>query len=129
MSGDMCDVHAINPEKVARAKAALVSDETAVRLSDAFKVLGDPTRIKIIFALLGEELCVCDIAATLQMSQSAVSHQLGSLRRERLVKRRKAGRSVFYSLDDVHIERLLSQCLEHVTENRGAFRESGANAI
>lgn len=128
MKGDYCEVHVVHPDRVARASKAIASDEIALRLADAFKVLGDPTRIKIISALLNEELCVCDISATLCLSQSAVSHQLGALRRERLVKRRREGQMVFYSLDDEHIEQLLSQCLEHVMEDRGSFRKTNVDA-
>ena len=79
-----------------------------------FKALADPTRVRIISVLAQTELCVCDLAATLGMSQSAVSHQLRLMRRMRLVKNRKAGRMVYYSLDDEHIDDLFRRGLEHV---------------
>lgn len=92
----------------------LMDDHDAVRLSEVFKVLGDPTRIKIIFALSKCDLCVCDIAETIGMTQSAVSHQLRLMRSMKLVKYRKEGKSVYYSLDDDHILQLFSQGMEHV---------------
>jgi ArsR family transcriptional regulator len=90
--------------------------ETYQFLAETFKALADPTRVGIIHILDGRELCVCDIQEILGMTQSAVSHQLRVLRNLRLVKYRKAGRSVFYSLDDKHISNMFLQCLEHVEE-------------
>jgi DNA-binding transcriptional ArsR family regulator len=92
------------------------SDDIINELSETFKVLGDSTRIKIILALSAEELCVCDIANLLNMSDSAISHQLRILRNLRLVKYRKEGKMAFYSLDDKHINELLKHGLEHVSE-------------
>lgn len=92
----------------------LLSEEVVVDLADVFKALGDPTRVKIIYALLQEELCVHDIAVVLNMGQSAVSHQLRYLRNMRIVKRRKSGKTVFYSLDDNHVEQIFVQTLQHV---------------
>jgi DNA-binding transcriptional ArsR family regulator len=85
-------------------------------LADTFRVLGDPTRVRILDALSGGELCVCDIAGLVNLSESAVSHQLRLLRGMRLVRPRRAGRLVFYSLDDHHIIGLLQQALTHVEE-------------
>jgi len=90
--------------------------ETILRLAETFKVLGDPTRMKIIFALSLEELCVCDIANLLGTTKSAVSHQLRVLRNMRLVKYRKDGKMVYYSLDDGHINHLIEEGLRHVEE-------------
>ncbi|WP_240343934.1 metalloregulator ArsR/SmtB family transcription factor [Paenibacillus sp. SYP-B3998] len=99
---------------VLEVKQRMITDDTAVNLSDVFKALGDPTRIKIIYALLQSELCVHDITLVLEMGQSAVSHQLRYLRNLRIVKRRKVGKTVFYSLDDSHIEQIFSQTLQHI---------------
>jgi len=111
---DRCQETVIDEGRVRAAQERLVDGLTATRLAELFKVLGDPTRVRILSALRGAELCVCDIAATLGMSQSAVSHQLRLLRTLRLVKNRKAGRMVYYALDDEHVERLLAEGLDHV---------------
>jgi DNA-binding transcriptional ArsR family regulator len=92
----------------------MVTDDEVIMLSEVFKMLGDPTRIKIIFALSCCEMCVCDIAEAVNMTQSAVSHQLRLMRNMKLVKYRKEGKSVYYSLDDDHILQLFSQGMEHV---------------
>lgn len=112
---DRCEETIIHEEHVRAAQERLVSDLTATHLAELFKALGDPTRVRLLSALrsTGAELCVCDIAATLGMSQSAVSHQLRLLRTLRLVKYRKEGRMVYYSLDDEHVERLLAEGLNH----------------
>lgn len=99
---------------VADVRDKLVSDSTAVELADLFKALGDPTRVRIIHALLQSELCVHDLTEVLSMGQSAVSHQLRLLRNTRIVKRRKVGKSVFYSLDDDHVEQIFSLTLQHL---------------
>jgi DNA-binding transcriptional ArsR family regulator len=91
-----------------------INDRSAARLAEVFKALGDPTRIKLIGALLHRELCVQDLSDRLEMGQSAVSHQLRYLRNLRMVKRRKSGKTVFYSLDDSHIEQMIIQTLEHL---------------
>lgn len=85
-------------------------------LADLFKVFGDSTRIRILYALIGGELCVGEIAAMLEMTSSAVSHQLAILRRNKLIGSRRDGKSVFYSLADGHVRTVLSQGLEHLTE-------------
>jgi len=92
----------------------MISVESADRLAEVFKALGDPTRVKLIGALLHRELCVHDLSVLLDMGQSAVSHQLRYLRNMRMVKRRKSGKTVFYSLDDSHIEQIFSQTLQHL---------------
>ncbi|MCL4499324.1 MAG: metalloregulator ArsR/SmtB family transcription factor [Chloroflexi bacterium] len=116
MRADVCGVNVVHADKVARAVSSLIPEETVGRLAETFKVLSDPTRLKIISVLLEDELCVCDISAVVKLSQSAISHQLGALRRERLVKRRRDGQKIFYSLDDEHIKHLLSEGLDHVSE-------------
>ena len=94
----------------------LMSPETVEALAETFRVLGDPTRVRILDALAGGELCVCDIASLVGISESAVSHQLRLLRGMRLVRPRRAGRLVYYTVDDQHIIELLRQALTHVEE-------------
>ena len=118
MSGnDLCAETIIDEENVNKAQQALLNGVRAAHLADTFKALADPTRIRIVSILLRTELCVCDLAATLDMTQSAVSHQLRHMRQMRLVKSRKAGRMVYYSLDDEHISDLYQRGLEHVLHN------------
>jgi len=112
----ICQITYIDEKKVASVKKRLKDDGTMQLLSETFKVLGDPTRIKIIYSLSLEELCVCDIANLLGTSKSAVSHQLRVLRNMRLVKYRKDGKKVFYSLDDSHINNLFVEGLKHIEE-------------
>ena len=113
-SNDNCAETIIDESRVQQAKQALLSDPDAAQLADTFRALADPTRVRIISVLAHTELCVCDLSATLDMSQSAVSHQLRLLRQMRLVKNRKAGRMVYYSLDDEHIRDLFQRGLEHI---------------
>ncbi|MDD7520852.1 MAG: metalloregulator ArsR/SmtB family transcription factor [Lachnospiraceae bacterium] len=91
-------------------------DTTFSNLADVFKIFGDVTRLKILYALFDSELCVCDIANELNMSQSAISHQLRTLKTAKLVKNRKEGKIVYYSLDDEHVKHIFDQGLIHVTE-------------
>jgi DNA-binding transcriptional ArsR family regulator len=91
-----------------------VDDETAAHLAEIFRALGDPTRLRVISLLAQAEFCVCDLAAALDVSQSAMSHQLRTLRDLRLVRRRREGRQVFYTLDDEHVADLFQRGLEHV---------------
>jgi len=95
-------------------KNRMVDEASAAELAEMFKALGDPTRVKLIGALLINELCVHDLCVLLDMGQSAVSHQLRYLRNLRIVKRRKAGKTVYYSLDDAHIEQIFSLTLQHL---------------
>lgn len=111
---DTCDELCEHPQLICLARANIPTADTIINLSETFKVLGDPTRIKILHALANGELCVCDIAAALAMGQSAISHQLRILRSARLVKYRKEGKSAFYSLDDDHVLLLMQQGLEHI---------------
>jgi len=100
-------------------KQKMPQEEKLYDLAELFKVFGDTTRVKIISALFEAEMCVCDIAELLSMTQSAISHQLRVLRQARLVKHRKEGKVVFYSLDDEHIKSIFNQGLEHILEPRG----------
>ena len=111
-----CQTFYINEEKVKAVQRMMEANEVFVRVAQTFKALSDFTRAKIIFALYKEELCVCELAAILNMSQSAVSHQLRVLRNLNLVRYRKDGRVVYYSLNDEHIENLFEECLRHVRE-------------
>ena len=96
------------------AQAYPVAPDLVERLAETFRVLGDPTRVRIISALAGSELCVRELTDALEMNQSAVSHQLRVLRHLRLVRSQKRGRQVYYALDDVHIEQIFQRGLEHV---------------
>ncbi len=113
---DVCEVFYFDPEKIEKVKKEALSDETAFELAQFFQALSDTTRVKIISALAHQELCVCDLANLLGLSVSAVSHQLRMLRNLRLVKLRREGRMVYYSLDDKHVGRVFKQGLEHVIE-------------
>ncbi len=112
----VCDEACVHRAAVAKARKMIGDDALFARLAEFYKALGDPTRAKILYALSVSELCVCDIAEIIGMSDSVVSHQLRILRNMRLVKHRKEGRSAFYSLDDRHIEVLLMQGMEHAKE-------------
>jgi len=91
-------------------------EEILYDLAELFKIFGDSTRIKILYALFESEMCVCDIAQLLNMTQSAISHQLRSLKQSKLVKYRREGKTVFYSLADAHVRTIINQGLEHVEE-------------
>ena len=107
--------HDIDRELIERVRTEIADERTANLLAETFKALADGTRIRLISALTGRELCVGELAAVLGMSISAVSHQLGSLRTMRLVKSRRSGRHIYYALDDEHVTELYGLCLEHVT--------------
>lgn len=106
------------PHLAEARKPTLMASRTVEALADTFRVLGDPTRVRILDALSGGELCVCDIASLVGISESAVSHQLRLLRGMRLVRPRRAGRLVYYAVDDQHILELLKQASTHVQESR-----------
>jgi ArsR family transcriptional regulator len=111
---DRCAETIIDEVKVQQAQQALLDGLSATHLAAIFKALADPTRVRIVSVLAQTELCVCDLAATLGMTQSAVSHQLRLMRDLRLVKARKEGRMVYYTLDDEHIRDLFQRGLEHI---------------
>lgn len=113
---DVCQSTVINQKKVTKIKKQMLDENAILKLSETFSALSEPTRVKILHALSSSELCVCDISAILDMSISAVSHQLRVLRNMRLVKFRKAGKMVYYSLDDDHILKLFKIAHEHVNE-------------
>lgn len=111
-----CDGETLDRAAVERAKAGIPDDMLIYDCADFFKVFSDSTRMSILWSLDREELCVCDVAAALDMTKSAVSHHLNILRREKLVKFRKDGKKVYYSLDDEHVRAILEMGLEHITE-------------
>ena len=111
---DMCEETCEHPETICWAKEEMLAEPTVQQLAEIFKILGDSTRIKILHLLTLREMCVCDIAKTLAMGQSAISHQLRVLRAARLVKFRKDGKEAWYSLDDEHVVGLMCQGLEHI---------------
>ncbi|MDO4540633.1 MAG: metalloregulator ArsR/SmtB family transcription factor [Syntrophomonadaceae bacterium] len=113
-----CDCDVIHAEVVERVRARMPEDGVLFELSDFFKVLGDGTRIRIIWALDASEMCVCDLAVLLNMTKSAVSHQLRSLKQARLVKFRREGKNVFYSLDDEHVRDIFEKAMEHTAEQK-----------
>lgn len=114
MSDEQCTEIYIHEARVQAAIRHLVDGSTAVRLAETFRALSDPNRVRIVSLLSEAELCVCDLAAALEMSQSAVSHQLRSLRDLHLVRWRREGRQIFYALDDEHVSDLFNRGLDHV---------------
>lgn len=113
---ECCEFSCVHQDVVKKVQEMMPSDETLFDLAELFKVFGDTTRIKILYLLHESELCVCDIAQLLGVSQSAVSHQLRTLRNSKLVGFRREGKTVFYSLADDHVRRILNQGMEHVNE-------------
>lgn len=120
MSDSSCDLPHLAASAVAARRHLLLAGATVAEIAETFRVLGDPTRVRILDALAPGELCVCDIAALVGISESAVSHQLRLLRGMRLVRPRRVGRQVFYTVDDQHIVELLRLAITHVQEPAGA---------
>ena len=115
---DRCEVNTVHEQEVARSRMKMPDEALLCDLGDFFKTFGDSTRIKIVSALMTGELCVCDIAATLDMTVSAVSHQLRVLRQAKIVRTRRDGKQIFYSIEDNHVGILFTMGLEHVREER-----------
>ena len=113
---DCCQETQTHPSRIETVKKLLPADEVLYDLAELFKIFGDSTRIKLLYALYESELCVCDLADVLGLTQSAVSHQLRLLKSSKLVKFRREGKTVFYSLADDHVVRILSQVMEHLEE-------------
>ena len=113
---DCCQETQTHPSRIETVKKLLPADEVLYDLAELFKIFGDSTRARIICALNIEEMCVCDLAALLSMSQSAISHQLRLLKVSRIVKSRKQGRVVYYALDDAHIGQIFAMAFDHVME-------------
>ena len=116
LNGDDCQVRVIHLDRVEQARKETVSDKELNWLSSLYKVLGDPSRLKIVLALRNVEMCVCDLAAFLGLTESAISHQLRRLKDLALVKSRREGQVIYYSLDDAHVAELLNIGLAHVLE-------------
>lgn len=119
---DVCEIYYVNEAHVRSARQVLSPEREIVSLAEIFRMLGDPTRVKILQALTVQELCVCDLAKLLGVSESATSHQLRVLRSQKLVRFRKEGKMAYYSLDDEHIDTLMREALRHVRE--GNVREA-----
>ena len=110
----VCDCDAIHQELVDAVLQQMPNDRLFTRLADFYKIMADPTRCKILYALQQQELCVCDLAGLLSMTKSSVSHQLAKLRSQGVVKCRRAGKEVYYSLDDDHIAQIFSTTMTHL---------------
>lgn len=116
MEEDECGILCVHEETVQKVKGEMPPDEVLYDLAELFKVFGDSTRVRILYALFEAELCVCDIAQLLGLTQTATSHQLRLLKASKLVKARKEGKNVFYSLADDHVCLIMNQGMEHICE-------------
>ena len=113
---ECCDLIAVHEDILAKVRREMPDEDTLYNLTELFHVFGDSTRMRILYVLFASEMCVCDIATLLGLTQSAVSHQLRLLKGMRLVKSRREGKTVFYALADDHVKTILNQGLEHVGE-------------
>ena len=113
---EQCEYIHVHEDIVNQVNEQMPQEETLYDLAELFKIFGDSTRIKILYVLFESEMCVCDIAQLLNMTQSAISHQLRLLKQSKLVKNRREGKTVFYSLADGHVRTIINQGMEHVTE-------------
>lgn len=116
MEKNTCDYLHVHEQIIADVNTHMPNEEVLFDLSELFKVFGDSTRIRILYCLFASEMCVCDIAMLLNMTQSAISHQLSVLKKSKLVKSRRQGKTVLYSLADGHVRTMIDQGIEHVTE-------------
>ena len=116
MEIECCDTVVVHEDVIEKIQQTMPEEATLKELADFYKVFGDFTRVRILYVLLQQEVCVCDLAAILGMTQSAVSHQLRVLKQAQLVKNRREGKTVFYSLADNHIQTILNQGMEHIEE-------------
>lgn len=114
---ERCETTEVHEDLLKIVQEKMPQEEELYDLAELFKVFGDSTRIRILFVLFEAEVCVCDLAEALNMTQSAISHQLRILKQSRLVKSRREGKSVFYSLADSHVWTIINQGLEHIEEN------------
>lgn len=113
---ERCEAACVHKEIVEQVTQAMPDEEILYDLAELFKIFGDSTRIRILYALFESEMCVCDIAQLLGMTQSAISHQLRCLKQSKLVKYRREGKTVFYSLADAHVRTIFDQGMEHIME-------------
>ena len=116
MAQECCEVYRVHQDIVDAVRKSMPDEDLICDLGELYKVFGDSTRIKILYVLFQSEMCVCDIAQLLNMTQSAISHQLRILKQSQLVKSRRDGKSVFYSLADDHVYRIINQGFEHIKE-------------
>jgi ArsR family transcriptional regulator len=119
---EVCKCSVVHEDLVQKAKETMPDDDLIFMIGDFFKVLGDPTRIKIINALFNSEMCVCDLVAVLNMKQPAISHQLKTLKQSGFVRYRKEGKVVYYSLIDEHVKLIYEQGLLHMMERKGTVK-------
>lgn len=115
---EVCSQTTIHHDMIQQVQQTIPKDETLTEVAELFKVLGDRTRTRILHALFETEMCVCDLAYVLGMTQSAISHQLRVLKQAKLVKNRKEGKVVYYSLADHHVKHIFDQAFQHVNEDR-----------
>ena len=113
---ECCDLICTHPDVVDRVRREMPDEDTLYELTELFRIFGDSTRIRILYVLFEAEMCVCDSAQLLGMSQSAISHRLRALKNARLVNSRREGKVVFYSLSDDHVKAIINQGMSHVTE-------------
>ena len=113
----VCECHSIHADKLQLVEDTLPPEDDIYEVAELFKVFGDSTRIRILFVLFEAEVCVCDLAETLNMTQSAISHQLRILKQNKLVNSRREGKSIFYSLADGHVRTIIAQGREHIEED------------
>ncbi len=113
---ECCDAQELHPDLLTIVNEQMPPEEELYNLAELFKIFGDSTRIRILFVLFEAEVCVCDLAHALNMTQSAISHQLRILKQNKLVKNRREGKSIFYSLADDHVRTIIAQGLEHIEE-------------
>jgi len=122
-----CDCNAVNTETVARVLSQMPEERAFERVAGFYKIMSDPTRCKLIFALQGQEMCVCDLANVLSMTKSSISHQLAKMRERGVLKCRREGKEVYYSLDDGHVSDVFSITMAHIkhkAEERGGENEN-----
>lgn len=115
-ANEACEYIHVHPERIEKVREKMPPEETLYDLAELYKVFGDSTRIKILYVLFEEEVCVCDLAQCLNMTVSAISHQLRVLKQSRLVKCRREGKTVFYSLSDDHVRTIIGQGMSHIEE-------------
>jgi ArsR family transcriptional regulator len=113
---EACDLLCVHEDVVKKVRSEMPDEDALYDLTELFRIFGDSTRIRILYVLSASEMCVCDIAALLGMTQSAISHQLRALKNTRLIKSRREGKTVFYALADSHVRTIIDQGMEHVSE-------------
>lgn len=124
-SDELCEVRQVDAEKVTQGKALSLADDAYAVIAESFRALADTSRVKIVYALLQQELCVCDVAAVVGISESATSQHLRVLRNLRIVKSRRNGRMMYYTVDDDHIRVLMGVCLRHLGHESAGLLEIG----